>query len=244
MFRLLHPSDQPLDLLVIAPHPDDAEISVGGTILKCLAAGMQVGVLDLTNGEPTPNGSVERRAAEVDRATDVLGLSWRACLNFPNRSLEPTLECRRRLAEAFRLTRPRLILCPYWEDAHPDHVAACQLVEGARFWSKLSRTDFAGEPFLPPRLLYYFSIHLRIHPQPAVVVDVSDVHDRKLEAIRCFESQFAGRDESYPTTLDDIRDRGRYWGWSIGKAFGEPLASREQIGLNDLLPLIETRPPV
>jgi bacillithiol biosynthesis deacetylase BshB1 len=198
---------------------------------------MRVGVVDLTNGEPTPNGTVERRAAETERATQLLGLSWRACLNLPNRSLEPTLEARRRVAETMRLTRPRMVLCPYWEDAHPDHLAACQLVEAGRFWAKLTRTDMAGEPCIPPRLLYYFSIHLRIHPQPAVVIDVSGVHDRKLEAIRCFESQFADQGHAFPTALDDIRDRGRYWGWSIGAAYGEPLASREQLGLSDLTPL-------
>lgn len=243
MFRLLSPPDQPLDVLVVASHPDDAEISVGGTILKCVAAGLRVGVLDLTNGEPTPHGSVERRAAETERATELLGLTWRACLDLPNRSLEPTLACRRRVAEAFRLTRPKLILCPYWEDAHPDHVAACQLVEAGRFWAKLSRTDFAGEPYLPPRILYYFSIHLRIHPQPAVVIDVSGVHDRKLQAIRCYESQFGQGETSFPSALHDIRDRGRYWGWSIGTAFGEPLASREQVRLNDLRPLMEPEEP-
>ncbi len=241
MFRQLTQPAVPIDVLVVAPHPDDAEISVGGTILRCLSAGMSVGVLDLTNGEPTPNGSIERRGAETERSTELLGLTWRACLNLPNRSLEPTLECRRRVAEAFRLTRPKLILCPYWEDSHPDHIAACQLVEAGRFWAKLSRTDFVGEPFLPPRVLYYFSIHLRIHPQPAVVIDVSDVHERKLSAIRCFESQFGNRDESYPTALDDIRDRARYWGWSIGTAYGEPLASREQLRLDDLRPLVQAR---
>ena len=159
--------DRPLDILAVAPHPDDAEISVGGTLITCQRQGLRVGVLDLTNGEPTPHGSPEIRAKETAAATEILKLDWRQNLGLPNRSLEHTLEARRKLATVFRLTRPTVILAPYWEDSHPDHVAATQLIEAARFWSKLSRTDMEGSPFHPPQILYYFSIHLRVHPQPA-----------------------------------------------------------------------------
>lgn len=229
----------PLDLLVVAPHPDDAEIGVGGTLLKSRAQGLRVGVVDLTTGEPTPHGSLETRARETAAATRVLQLDWRENLGLPNRSLEPTLEARRALAGVFRLTRPKIIFAPYWEDAHPDHIAATQLVEAARFWAKLSRTDFPGEPYHPPRILYYFSIHLRIHPKPAFVLDISDQIDGKMQAIGCYESQFiTGREQQFPTPLDDIRDRSRYWGWTIGTAYAEPFASREEIGLKNLSPLL------
>ena len=134
----MKPPDAPLDVLVIAPHPDDAEISVGGTILNALAQGQQVGILELTNGEPTPHGTPEIRQQETDRATATLGVGWRENLGLPNRSLQGDLGARRRLAEVFRVTRPRTILAPYWEDAHPDHVVASRLVDDARFWSKLS----------------------------------------------------------------------------------------------------------
>lgn len=225
----------PLDVLVVAPHPDDAEIGVGGTLLKCKAAGWRVGVIDLTSGEPTPHGSLALRAAETAAATSVLQLDWRENLGLPNRSLEPTLDARRKLAEVFRLTRPRFVFVPYWEDAHPDHVAASRLADDARFCAKLTKTDMAGQPFWPPRMLYFFSIHLRIHPRPAFVVDVSPHIDAKMEAIRCYESQFiTGRSRTFPTPLDDIRDRARYWGWSIGTGFGEPFASREEVGLKGL----------
>lgn len=230
---------EPLDVLVIAPHPDDAEISVGGTILVSRKQGLRVGVVELTDGEPTPFGSPEIRARETAAATEVLGLDWRHNLGLPNRALEHTLEARRALAAVFRQTRPKLLLAPYWEDAHPDHVAATQLIEAARFWSKLSRTDMPGEPWHPPRILYYWSIHLRVHPQPACVIDISDVIDQKMAAIRCYESQFfAGRPQTFPTPLDDIRDRARYWGWSIGTAYGEPLGSREQFPLDGLRSLV------
>lgn len=226
---------EPLDLLVVAPHPDDAEISVGGTILVAKRDGLRVGVVDLTNGEPTPHGSPEIRERETHAATEVLGLDWRANLGLPNRSLVADLEARRRLAEVFRLTRPRVILASYWEDAHPDHVAASRLVDDARFTAKLTKTDMAGEPFWPPRLYYFWSIHLRIHPKPSFVVDVSDVIDRRMRAVECFESQFVtGRSTEHPTLLDDVRDRCRYWGWTIHTAYGEPFASREEIGIDGL----------
>lgn len=225
---------EPLDLLVVAPHPDDAEISVGGTILKCRALGMRVGVLELTNGEPTPRGSVTRRQAETDAATRVLGLDWRENLGLPNRQLEASLMARRKLAEVFRRTRPGIILAPYWDDAHPDHVAASALCDAARFWAKLSRTDFAGEPFHPPRIFYYWSIHLRVHSQPAFVLDVTGHLDGKLAAVACYASQLEHRPDAHPTLLDDIRDRARYWGWAIHRPYGEPFASREAISVDDV----------
>jgi bacillithiol biosynthesis deacetylase BshB1 len=229
----------PLDLLVVAPHPDDAEIGVGGTLLQSKSRGLKVGVVDLTSGEPTPHGSLEIRARETAAATEVLKLDWRENLGLPNRSLEPTLAARRVLAGVFRTTRPKIIFAPYWEDAHPDHLAASQLVDAARFWAKLTKSDLAGEPYWPPRILYYFSIHLRIHPKPAFIVDISDRIEAKMQAIACYQSQFvAGRSREFPMPLDDIRDRARYWGWSIGVRYGEPLASREEIGLKDLASLV------
>ena len=227
--------EQPLDLLVVAPHPDDAEISVGGTILACRALGMRVGVLELTDGEPTPLGSPEIRARETAAASQILDLTWRGNLGLPNRKLQADLDARWRLAEVFRQTRPGIILAPYPEDVHPDHVAASQLVDDARFWAKLSRSDLPGEPFWPPKLYHFWSIHLRIHPKPAFVMDISSVIDRKMEAVRCYNSQLIEqRSRQYPTPLDDIRDRARYWGWTIHTAFGEPFASREEIGVSDL----------
>jgi bacillithiol biosynthesis deacetylase BshB1 len=224
--------------LVVAPHPDDAEISTGGMLLRSQREGLRVGVVELTNGEPTPFGSPEIRAAETARATEILRLEWRHNLGLPNRSLEATLDARRALAEVFRVMRPRIIFAPYWEDVHPDHVAASQLIDAARFWSKLSKTDMQGEPYWPPRILYFWSIHLRIHPKPAFVLDISDVIDEKMAAIRAYESQFlTGRSQQFPSPLDDIRDRARYWGWTIGKAYGEPFASREEIGLSSLTAL-------
>jgi bacillithiol biosynthesis deacetylase BshB1 len=231
----MSPLDSPLDLLVVAPHPDDAEISVGGLLVAVKRQGLRTGIIDLTTGEPTPFGSPEVRARETAAATEILQLDWRSNLGLPNRSLQHTLETRRQLAGVFRCTRPKILLAPYWQDAHPDHVAASELAEAARFWAKLTRTDLPGEPYHPPRVFYYWSIHLRIHPQPAMVFDISETIGEKMASIRCYESQFlTGRSQEFPTSLDDIRDRARYWGWSIGTKFGEPLGSREELGMKSL----------
>ena len=228
-----------LDALVIAPHPDDAELGMGGGILRMLQDGLRVGVLDLTNGEPTPHGTVEIRAAETEAATKILGLSWRGNLGLPNRSLQPTLEAREKLAGVIRQRRPKWLFSPFWIDAHPDHVAATELVEAARFWSKLSNTEMPGAPFHPERIFNYYCVHLKMHANPAFVLDISDYWDQKLEAIRCFHSQFIkGREQITPSFLDQLRDEAAYWGKSIGVAYGEPYTCREPIGLSSFQTLV------
>jgi bacillithiol biosynthesis deacetylase BshB1 len=225
----------PLDYLVIAPHPDDAELAAGGTILLLKAQGASVGILDLTDGEPTPHGSPEIRRRETDAASAVLGIDWRGNLGLPNRSLVADLDSRRRLASMIRQLRPRILLAPYWEDAHPDHIAASALVDAARFWAKLTKTDMPGEPHYPHQILYYFSVHLRLHPKPSFILDISPYIDAKMQALACYRSQFIeGRPTTPPTFLDELRDRARYWGWAIGTAYGEPFLCREEVGLRSL----------
>ena len=224
-----------LDALVIAPHPDDAELSMGGTIVRLIQQGWTVGVLDLTSGEPTPLGSPEIRARETAEATRELGLTWRRNLGLPNRSLEPTLLHRRALAAVFREARPRLLFAPFWEDAHPDHTAATKLVEDARFWSKLSKSDIPGEPFHPARILYYFSVHLKIVERPSFLLDISDQLDAKTRAMRCYRSQLVdNQPQGKPSVIDSVRDRTRFWGHTAGVLHAEPFASREPIGLTGL----------
>ena len=224
-----------LDAMVVAPHPDDAELGMGGTIVRLMGQGWSVGILDLTSGEPTPLGSPERRAAETASANAALGNPWRKNLGLPNRSLEPSLIHRRALAAVFRQVRPRLLFAPYWEDAHPDHTAATKLVEDARFWSKLSKSDIPGEPFHPARILYYFSVHLKIVERPSLVIDISDQLDAKVAALRCYRSQLVdNQPEGRPGVIDSVCDRTRYWGHFVGVRHAEPFASREPVGLRGL----------
>ena len=228
-----------LDILVIAPHPDDAELGMGGAILKLKAEGLRVGVLDLTSGEPTPHGSTEIRQRETAAATEILDLDWRENLGLPNRSLEPTLEARAQLAGVIRQQRPRWLFSPYWQDAHPDHVAATELIEAARFWSKLTKSDLPGEPHHPERIYNYYCVHLKLVLQPAFVLDISEQWERKLAAIRCYESQFiTGRPTEPPTFLDGLRDEAAYWGKTIGVKYGEPFACREPLGLSTMAGLV------
>ena len=231
--------DAPLDALVIAPHPDDAELGMAGAILRMRADGQRVGVLDLTSGEPTPFGSLEIRARETAEATAILGLDWRGNLGLPNRSLEHTLDARGQLAGVIRQLRPRWLFAPYWVDSHPDHVAALELIEAARFWSKLTKTDLPGEPHYPQRIFHYYCVHLRVVDKPAFVLDISSYWDRKRASIECYQSQFiTGRPTESPTFIDRLRDQAAYWGWSIGVQYGEPFACRELPGLKSLNELI------
>lgn len=224
-----------LDYLIVACHPDDAELCLGGTILSLQAQGHRVGILDLTSGEPTPHGSEQIRKKETAKASQILNITHRENLGLPNRALVADLESRRLLAERFRQLRPRIILTHYWQDAHPDHVAASELVDAARFWSKLTKVDWAGEPFYPEKIIYFFSFHLRQHVAPSFVVDVSPFHSQKMEAIRAYHSQFVeGRSQQFPTLLDDIAARDRYFGWSIGVPFAEPFCTKELVGLKSL----------
>ncbi|MCC7474803.1 MAG: bacillithiol biosynthesis deacetylase BshB1 [Pirellulales bacterium] len=224
-----------LDILVIAPHPDDAELGMGGAILKFKQERRRVGILDLTSGEPTPHGTPELRRKEAAAATAILGIDWRENLGLPNRELEASLENRAKLAAVFRREKPRWLFAPYWIDAHPDHVAATQLVEAARFWSKLSKTDLPGEPHHPERIYHYYCVHLKLVPQPAFVLDISAEWEQKLAAIRCYESQFiSGRPTTPPTFLDSVRDEAAYWGKTIGRPYGEPFTCREPIGLRSM----------
>ena len=169
----------------------------------------------------------------------MLGLDWRENLGLPNRSLEATLEARAKLAGVFRVTRPKLLLAPYWVDAHPDHVAATQLIEAARFWSKLTKTDMPGEPYHPPRILHYSCVHLRVALQPSLVLDISPYWERKRAALECYQSQFVtGRPQEVPTMIDQLRDQSAYWGWSIGRSYGEPYMSREPVGVESFRDLL------
>lgn len=225
-----------LDILVIAPHPDDAELGMGGAILKFKSEGLRVGVLDLTDGEPTPYGSPEIRAEETAAASAALGLDWRGNLGLTNRQLEPSLEARGALAGEIRKLQPKWLFAPYWVDAHPDHVAATPLVEAARFWAKLTKCDLAGEPCHPERIYNYYCIHLKMNPQPAFVLDISDHWERKVQAIRCYHSQFI--QNRPPEFLDGLQNEAAYWGKTIGVRFGEPFACREPIGMRSMGHLI------
>lgn len=227
--------------MIFSPHPDDAEIGMGGTICRLLDAGWQVIIADITNGEPTPAGSIETRAAETAVATAALGLTKRICLNLPNRFLENTIEYRTALACAIREHKPRWLFTTYRPDAHPDHVAAGQLTEAARFHAKLSKTDMPFEPHYPEKIIYFYASHLRIHADPSFVLDVSDQWERKLQAIRAYQSQF-WLNQSDPARrgwiIKHITEICAYFGNRIGVPYAEPFFCHELVALNTLDALV------
>jgi N-acetylglucosamine malate deacetylase 1 len=223
-------------VLAIGPHPDDAEIGVGGTLLTLAAAGHTVHILDMTNGEPTPKGSPETRAKEMAAASEVLDVASRTTLDLPNRYVMDGIEARTKVAEAIRTIQPDLLLVPYWVDAHPDHVATSHICDAARFQAKLTKTDMAGEPWYPSKILYYLCSHLRIAFPASFIVDVSEHFETKIEALRCYPSQFE-RDGDWPV-IELMTRYAKYFGALIGAEHGEPLLSREPIGVTDIRDLI------
>jgi bacillithiol biosynthesis deacetylase BshB1 len=215
-----------IDVCCIGAHPDDVEIAMGGTVARLVARGVRVGLVDLTDGEPTPHGTREIRLREADSAARVLGVSWRRTLDLPNRSLADTTEARRMVAEVLRAERPRTIFTHYWHDGHPDHVAACTLVEAARFWGKLVKTDMAGSPHLAERIIHFPAVHYRLAERPAFIVDISAELDQKMAAVGCYASQFQ-HNPANASFLEQIETSARYFGGLARTKAGEPFFTRE-----------------
>ena len=223
-------------MLCVAPHPDDAEGGMGGSILKWIEQGHEVHICDLTNGEPTPHGDPETRRTEWKAAADLMGIAGRTCLGMPNRYLFDTKEHRIALAEVMRQVRPDIIFLPYWVDAHPDHIQATQLGEAARFYSKFSKVGWAGERWHPKRVFYYLAAHLRtyMHPNPSFVMDISGVFDQKLEICRAYQSQFAYDDDRWNMIRGMLTGYARYYGSLIYREYGEAFISKELLGVASL----------
>jgi bacillithiol biosynthesis deacetylase BshB1 len=221
-----------VEYLVVAPHPDDAELGMGGTIRRLIEHGRTVAVADLTGGEPTPFGTPAKRRRETAASSKVLGLKQRLRLGLKNRRLEPTLSARVKLAEVFRLLRPRVLFVPYWRDAHPDHLAATTLAIHARFHAKLTKTPMRGRPHYPERVIFFYCTHLRTATDVAFVVDISDQFATKVKAVECYRSQFyEGRGEDAGAVVRYVADGNRYWGHQINRAYGEPFAVQETLGV-------------
>jgi len=175
------------DILVFAPHPDDAEIGAGGTLAHHARLGYKVVLCDLTRGEMASNGTPEERQAEAAEAARVLGLAVRENLSLPDRGLEPTPEKVRVVAEAVRRWRPGVVLAPLAEDRHPDHAAAERLVREGVFSAGLAHYECDGKPHRVGAVVRYF---VNYPAEPDFVVDVSDVYEVKRAALEAYRSQF------------------------------------------------------
>ncbi|MEM8709632.1 MAG: bacillithiol biosynthesis deacetylase BshB1 [Planctomycetota bacterium] len=230
-----------LDVLVIAAHPDDAEISAGGTILRLVDAGARVGILDITEGEMGTRGTRSDRAAEASRATKVLGLSWRGNLKQPDGRVEVTVEARESLAKHLRELQPDLVLSHHLDDPHPDHEASARLAKEAWYLSGLKQlAKLTGGPAARrPRQLAHFMSHT--HFEPTFVVDIEPVWERKREAVLAYATQLApsdgdddGKHFLYGVDiLERVETKARAFGERIGGRYGEPILCREAVSFDD-----------
>lgn len=221
-----------MKILVLAAHPDDAEITVGGTMLTHSLKGDEVYLLNFTNGEPTPNGTVETRLKEAGKADKILKIKRRVIMDLPNRYLEDNKENREKVAEHIREIKPDILLVQTPLDQHPDHIAASELGTAARFYAKLTKTEIKGEPFYPPKILYYYASHFKIIPSPSFVLPVSEeVFREKIKAVECYESQFKHKNRNIPEYLKLM---GKQYGIKIYSPYGEPFYTPEVLGIKNL----------
>ncbi len=224
------------NILVVGPHPDDQELGMGGTIAHLAQQGHNVLLLDMTNGEPTPHGSPEIREREWTEAARILGVK-RRLLGLRNREVLHTLEARHAAAGVIREHQASIIFLPYFEDAHPDHIATTRIIEDARFDAKLTKTDIPGNPIYPKWLIYYFATHLRIVANPTFCFDISKQMEIKEAAIKAYESQFVTPVQNRKV-LVWLRQMNGYMGSRIGVEYAEPFFTREPIGLSSLNSLV------
>ena len=217
------------NVLIIAPHPDDAELAMAGTIAKMIDSGLNVTIIDLTDGEPTPFGSKRMRKEETARATEILQVKNRSCLNLPNRYLYPTLKNRKIIAEMIRISQPDILFGPAEPDWHPDHIATVKLLDGAIFEAKLCKTRLAGEPHYAAKRFGYYSPHRFDYPTPSFIVDITDHWTKKLEAIKAYQSQIKNHRPNEICIVEKTETVCRYFGQSIGVKFGEPFYSYQPL---------------
>lgn len=202
------------DVVCIGAHPDDVEIGMGGTVAALARRGSDVLLVDLTDGEPTPHGTHDRRMAEAAEAARLLGCR-RVTLDLPNRYLFDSVESRTALAEVLRAERPSVMFVPFPEDAHPDHLAASRIAEAARFYAKLTKTDMSGQPHYPARVYRYMAVHLRLVREPSFLSDISATLPAKLAALGAYCSQF-GENPANADIIGLMEQTARMWG-GIGR---------------------------
>ena len=236
-----------IDMLAIFAHPDDMELSVGGTLLKMKSLGYTTGALDVTQGEMGTRGTVEGRAEEAKEAARILKLDVRENLELPDGHVWMTEETRTKLVRVLRRLKPKVILTQQFDDPHPDHNHIAELVrESARLASmKKYDGDFGQERINVPMIAHnVFSRRL----VPSFIVDISDFLEEKMEAIKAHASQFHNPNSSDPETrlsekgfLEQLKNRSRYYGGLIGTQAGEPFYVREALNVEDPVRLL-TRP--
>lgn len=234
------------DLLVFGAHPDDAELCVGGLLAKTAEQGRRTAVVDLTRGELGSLGTPEIRANEASAAAKVLGLSRRIQLGLPDGGVEDTIENRRAIVRVVRELRPRVVVGPPVDDHHPDHVATAHLLRNSFYLCGIKKFEADLPPHKPGALLHHFSSRAMT---PDLVVDVTETFEKRMEAVRCYQSQFGARQEEGSALriaskdfLGSIEATLKYFGSLIGKAYGEPFTTALPLPVQDVVGLFEHEP--
>jgi len=232
--------DPIIDLLAIGAHPDDVELTCGGTLIKAARSGHRTAIVDLTGGETGTHGSKSRRGEEAARAAKVLGVAERANAGLPDAGLHNTDQSRRAVVELIRRFRPRVVILPYPIGRHPDHRLASELARDASYLAGLTNYPAGGEPHRPEKILY--TLAYREDPvKPTFVVDITGEFANKLEAIRCYASQFDGimaAGEIFPAGEDiyeNVRMHCARAGSLIRTAYGEPYFTEETVRVEDVV---------
>jgi bacillithiol biosynthesis deacetylase BshB1 len=235
-----------LDVLLFFPHPDDAELTMGGTIAKLTKNNFKVGIIDLTRGELGTRGNWKTRKKEANEAAAILKVTFRDNMNLPDGNIPLSKENELKIVKAIRKYKPKIIFAPYFNDRHPDHISTSQLVKRAFFSCGLPKIKtYEGkklqEAYRPKRLFYcmhYYQFN------PSFIIDISDTFTDKMEAVNCFSSQFFDPKSvepetfiSQPNFLKFVESRAMIYGFSIGKTYGEPFYCEEEIEL-DLISLL------
>ncbi|MCH6268540.1 bacillithiol biosynthesis deacetylase BshB1 [Neobacillus citreus] len=228
-----------LDILAFGAHADDVEIGMAGTIAKLTGEGYRVGICDLTDADLSSNGNAALRKAEAAKAADVLGVSYRTSLGFPDRGLYLKDEYIRKIADIIRQHKPKLVFAPFWEDRHPDHGNCARLVEEAVFSAGIKKYETeSSEPHRVNRLYFYM---INGFHKPDFTVDISMSMEKKIAALQSYKSQFDRTDTSYDTPLvngyiETVEARERMFGKLVNVTYAEGFKTKVPILLNrDLL---------
>ena len=230
-----------LDALAFGAHADDVEIGCSGTIIKIGALGHKTGVISLTKGEMATRGTPEIRAEEFRNASEIMGLSVHKMLDIPDGRIEKTWENKTKIIKEIRTYKPRIVFAPYWITRHPDHEQTSILVRECAFLSGLKKIETGQEPFRPNKVIFY---QTRFEFKPSFIVDISDFHQQKMNAILAYKSQFLNfkkaKDEhgeetliNRPDFMERIETRDKQYGIYIGVKYGEPFLIREALKLNN-----------
>ena len=229
-----------LDLLAIAAHPDDVELTCGGTMLKMAQLGHKTGILDLTAGEMGTRGTPKIRAKEAARAAQLLDVSWRDTLGVPDSDVHAARKYKLRLAGVIRQLRPKTVILPYWEARHPDHYHATALGYEGCFLAGLKQLPIEGEAYRPFKILYSVAY---ADVRPTFVVDISAQYERRRKAILAFASQFRPKKDERASKVhlaidrleDQMNQLARHYGQMIGVQYGEPFLQKELMKVEDFV---------